>query len=69
MPIQLYRYYLNSLLSIDGQPRPDDATIQHYYLAKATPLQACLAIVASRTGQNPGETRFVENANGLHPSR
>ncbi len=69
MPIQLYRYYLNSLLSIDGQPRPDDVTVQHYYLAKATPLQASLAIVASRTVQGLGEATFEENANALHPSR
>lgn len=69
MPIQLYRYYLNSLLSIDGQRRPDDVTIQHYYLAKATPLQACLAIVASRTVQGLEEARFGENSNGPHSSR
>ena len=69
MPIQLYRYYLNSLLSIDGQSRPDDVTIQQYYVAKATPLQACLAIVASRTGQGLGDAKLGLSPDSLNPSR
>ena len=69
MPIQLYRYYLNSLLSIDGQHRPDDVTIEHYYLAKATPLQACLAIVASRTVAGLADAKFGVAPDSLHPSR
>ncbi len=69
MPIQLYRYYLNSLLSIDGQRRPDDVTIEHYYRIQATPLQACLAIVASRAVQDLGDVKFGENPDALRPSR
>ena len=54
MSVQLFRYDLNALLSSDGRHRPDDATIRQRSSIKTTPLQACLAVVISRTVDTGG---------------
>lgn len=68
MSIQLFSYHLNSLLSVDGRRRPDNATIQHYFLSKATPLQACLTIVEARTRAGAGDGGLGSASDNVHPS-